>query len=799
MIPVIEAYSSADWAFPKKDIDPKLKKEDYHRGNAEAIYSLFLRNRVAFTLSGYSDFANSREYSRGEQSIERYKSWLLNEELGSQQDQTTTSLSTFDDTAIGRVQKREGWANLMWQNVSPAPAILNAIHGLFDKADFDVYADTIDSKSKNLKEDQKFQKLFESQNLEWQNEYKQQAGIPIDENTVYPQSMEELAMYEAQGGFKSNVARAMQKLVRYSMSEGVSDWPGTIRKKVVDDLAVIGYGAVRDYYDPEDHKWKVKYIDPAKLVIQFSNEYDYKDSEYVGYFCTDWTISNLRNRLPDIPEERWRGLAHLTYSLYGNPRDRWDNFYSQLDPTTRTWRYDGFKVPVFEAEWVDTDIQNKLYYRSVHGRNSIIDVDWDYTEQIKELSPKAKEAGAAQEVKQIYKRVIRQCKWICYTKDVFDWGVVPMAARDGLSKPQLSFHVEQLLEPPLVKRMIPILDQISQLFLRWQNSLAMMIERGYAVNTSMLANVTYGAGKMKPAEVLKLWQQTGRLLFSYDNKGMIGQYGGGAALPVTPIEGGLGARVQETMEAMQMQFTLLEKMTGINLLSMSAPTGGTAVGVQEMATVATNNVLKPILDSVYEIKQSASTSLMRRIQIGIRNDKKIREAYEGVIGEPDMQAMIDMEAEGVQYGITLKPKPDAQMKADFVNWINIALQNTREQRPGIDINDAIHLKAALESGEDIFELSKQLQYKIEKNGQQIQAQTKANMQAQAQFNAQTKQAEQQGQMQLDNNLAQGKIAEEQMRGNVKANQTILEQNFEYFKQLKQAADAEQGILTPSSR
>ena len=54
-------------------------------------------------------------------------------------------------------------------------------------------------------------------------------------------------------------------------------------------------------------------------------------------------------------------------------------------------------------------------------------------------------------------------------------------------------------------------------------------------------------------------------------------------------------------------------------------------------------------------------------------------------------------------------------------------------------------------------------------------------------------------MQLDNNLAQGKIAEEQMRGNVKANQTILEQNFEYFKQLKQAADAEQGILTPSSR
>ena len=132
MIPVIEAYSSTDFYAPRKDIDPKTKGQDYHRQMAESIYSLFLRNRTAFTLSGYSDFANSREYSRGEQSIERYKSWLLNEEIGNQQDQTTYSLSTFDDTAIGRIQKREGWSNIIWNNVSPAPAILNAIHGLFD-------------------------------------------------------------------------------------------------------------------------------------------------------------------------------------------------------------------------------------------------------------------------------------------------------------------------------------------------------------------------------------------------------------------------------------------------------------------------------------------------------------------------------------------------------------------------------------------------------------------------------------------------------------------------------------------
>jgi len=273
-------------------------------------------------------------------------------------------------------------------------------------------------------------------------------------------------MFEAKDGFKLNVARAMQKLVRHSFN--ISDWDGTVRKKVIDDLIVLGYGAVRDYFDAEDSKWKVKYLDPAKLVMQFSNEYDYKDSEYAGYFCY-WTISNLRNKLPDVTEGEWSALAKACYTLYGNPRDRWQNFYSQIDPTTGTYRYDGFKVPVFEAEWMDTDTEKKLYYHSIRGRESIIPLD--FGTRVKDLDEDKKKAGASQEVKSIFKRVVRKCFWVLNTEHVFDYGLVNMASREGLSKPQLTFHVEQLLQPSLIKRMIPILDQISMMFLRWQNSL----------------------------------------------------------------------------------------------------------------------------------------------------------------------------------------------------------------------------------------------------------------------------------------------------------------------------------------
>jgi hypothetical protein len=270
-------------------------------------------------------------------------------------------------------------------------------------------------------------------------------------------------------------------------------------------------------------------------------------------------------------------------------------------------------------------------------------------------------------------------------------------------------------------------------------------------------------------------------------------YSGGAATPVTPLDGGLGARVQETMEAMQMQFTLLEKLTGINLLSIATPAGDPTKGNQDIAMQVTTNVLKPILDAIFEIKQSVSTSLMRRIQIGLRNSDRQREAYGGIISPADMDAMLTMEDEGVQYGISLKAKPDQRQKAKFLEWISIALQNVREQRPGIDLPDAMFFETALDRGEDMYELVQQMRYIISKNKQEAQQQQAAVIQQQAQANAQAEQSKQQGQMAVDTNMNKGKAAIEQMRQVGKDQLLTKEYNYQFLKQLQQAADAEKGL------
>ena len=158
-----------------------------------------------------------------------------------------------------------------------------------------------------------------------------------------------------------------------------------------------------------------------------------------------------------------------------------------------------------------------------------------------------------------------------------------------------------------------------------------------------------------------------------------------------------------------------------------------------------------------------------------------------------------MEAEGVQYGLDLKPRPDDKQKLRFENWINIALQNTREQRPGIDLNDAIYFMSQLENGADISDLEKQLEYAIEKNKQEAQKNAVANMQAQSQANAQAEQSKMQGELAKIQAETEGKAKEELVRGQVKASNTKLEKNYEFLQKLHEAKLKEEGILTGTGK
>jgi hypothetical protein len=665
---------------------------------------------------------------------------------------------------------------------------MDALHGQFDKQDNDLYVDVIDPQSKDLEEDEAYLKLFEGLNLDWQNEYKQKAGIPIDEQTYYPKSVQEFEMMKAQGGFKLAVARAMQKVLRYSFGLNPAPWDGVTMKKVIDDFICLAYAATRDYFDTEDNKFKQKWIDVARVVIQFSNEADYNDSDYAGYFPKEGvTISELKRRFPDVEESVWTNLAKGSIANYGNPSSDFDTKYSLLDPSTRAYGYDGFKVPVFEAEWTDIDITKRQYYNS-HGR-----------ELVKDLAFEDKGKNTAKDkVSKVSLRQKRMCTWVVGTDYCYDWGIVPMASRKGYSKPQSTFHVEQLMEPSIIERLIPVFDQIVITFLKYQNSLARMAENGYSVNLTMLGNVTLGGKRLTIPEVIKLHRNSGYLLYQYSPG--TGLYTGGAAQPITPIEGGMKTRVQETIETLTLWFGTIKSLTGIDLIALAnTPVASDTEEIKQEQVQITLDVAKPILDATKEIKESCGECLMRRIQTGIRTDDSIRKAYEGVIPKSDMEALVRMSSEGTQFGLRLKARPDRKARLRFEKWIDIALQNTREQRPGININEAMKFAMLMDAGVDMDELIMMFDYAVIKNGEKAIADR--NQALQIQGEEQRKTDAQKGQQVLDEIKAKGEIAmmEEDLRGKIKDRQANKEIVRDLYAEIREAANAEAGLNTSIRR
>jgi hypothetical protein len=610
MIRYIEDYKDKHTPPPDRDINPASKGDKYNREWATYVYSLWAKNRTAWGYDSVEKFKTFRRYAKGKQDVEKYKSFLLDDSSKL----TGKDVQDVVNTPLGRMANRQGWVNVLFDNISIGPKVMDAFHGMFDDIEFDIFVDAIDSNSRDKQESEKWLRYVQGINEQWQAQFKQRAGIPIDEGVELPKSLEELEMMAANDGFKLNIAKAMEKLVRTSLDS--SHWEDVIKKKAQGDLFEIGYGAARDYYDNEESKFKTKYLDPARTVIQYSQEHDYSDYEYAGYFSAQ-TISWLKKKRPDIPEEQWMALA-LDYSgWYGNDgvnKADWER-PSMLDPSDSGFPWDNFKVSVFEAEWMDTDTKRNLKIKSVYGRDTVKELDFE--EEVKPLSKKQVDRGADQKEEKIYIRRYYQCSWIVGSEIAFDFGPINMLPRPNMTRPIGTFHVEQMPQGGIIERLIPFLDHLMITWLKFQNSVAMMLENGYAINLGMLQNVSDGRGKKWPVlDLLKMMRQTGVLPYMLS---MTGNYTGGAPTPVTPMGGGMGARVKETSETFALLFTMIENITGLNPVALGTnPDPNAPVGTTQMALNATNNTLKPFINALFEVKRSLAESLMMRIQIGIR-------------------------------------------------------------------------------------------------------------------------------------------------------------------------------------
>jgi hypothetical protein len=102
-------------------------------GRSYLLHILKLRSFVGDNEHG--EYERQRLYALGKQSVEKYKKYLLDEE----RDDEDGSYVSNDDMPINRIAKREGWLNVLWENLSIGPKLMDSMHGMFDTVDFDLY------------------------------------------------------------------------------------------------------------------------------------------------------------------------------------------------------------------------------------------------------------------------------------------------------------------------------------------------------------------------------------------------------------------------------------------------------------------------------------------------------------------------------------------------------------------------------------------------------------------------------------------------------------------------------------
>ena len=782
---IIDDYKKGDFPFPNSDTTKEQKnKPEYSLQSSEAIYSRHVKNRTGITHSYSSFFGELRKYGRGLQSEDKYKIFLS---TGNTASSGISSFGVDGTDTQNREFARKGWMNVLWEIVSPAGKIRSMIQGLFDDIDFDVMADAIDADSGAEEEDRKW-RLWATTRAEIRrglDELRIGAGLPLDRPEFVPESLEELEMFQAAGGFKMGYAMAMEKLLKHTGD--ISNWDTNLKPKFIDDFIDLNIIFAKSYIDDTADKEKWRYVDPEDLVIQYSKYDDFRDAEYAGEF-REMKLSSVRQSLLQFgySEEQIRDIAKLYCGQLGNPTaDNWKDYNKNVNGE---WKYDDFNVNVFESEWIDSNKTKRIKYTNKYGKIRFI----DYEDEDGEY--KKRKLGKREELVTSTKKSLYGCKWIVGSDMVWDYGLVFYQPRPNAKNIQLTYKGVKIPGKSLTQTLIPIYDNIQIGWLKYQNSMSMVFEEGYAVDWGMLQHISDGEKKFSALEAVRMWKETGILPFRATSVGDV--YRGGASVPVHKLPGGMGESLNQAIGRLQIQFKLIEDLTGLSPVSLGAQADPNApVATTEMSLNSTHNALKPMIRGLFDMKDSLAKISSIRIQQLLLYDEEARKQYEKVIGESDIQAVIQAKCSSVEYGIKLQARPTTNEKMQLMRAAEIALQPGRDGIPGISFDDYTYVIERLNGGGNLKELRLYLanakkraqQQALREKQMMIQQQSEANMQMkQAEIQAQqmTKKLDVQGQVAIDNNEHRNKMELETLKANA-----------DYMKELsKQAAEQQMGSI-----
>ncbi len=719
--------------FPSQAVsDLEKLSEKYGLQVAQAIRNEWFAEATSKFSTQINEFHQLRLYARGEQSIQKYKNELsINGDLS--------------------------YLNLDWKPVPIIPKFVDIVVNGMSQRTFDINAFSQDQYGISKRTEYMESMLRDIKSKEFNDQAKLKFGIDLYENDKeqLPDTEEELKLH-MQLNYKQAVEIAQEQAINVLM-EG-SDYD-LIRKRCLEDLTVIGIGATKTTFDFASGA-SIKYIDPANLVYSHTESPYFDDIYYVGE-VKELPINELVKEFPELTESEIKEITDYSgSSAYSRAR-----YKKTADKNKVEVLYFNYK----------THMNNVYKLKTLgSGAEKIIEKDDTFNPPIESMDGDFSRLERVVEV--VYEGV-----YLVGANKLLRWKICDnmMRSDSDFSKVKMNY---QIVAPKmyrgkiesLVSRVTGFADMIQLTHLKLQQVMARMVPDGVYLDADGLAEVDLGNGtNYNPQEALNMFFQTGSVIgrsFTSDGDMNPGK------IPIQQIQNGAGGnKIQSLITAYNYYLQMIRDVTGLNeARDGSTPDPKALVGVQKLAAANSNTATRHILQSMLYLTAEVAECMSLRIA-DIIEYSPTKEAFIRAVGVHNVATLEEIkDLHLYDFGIFIELLPDDEEKAILENNIQVALQ-----QQSIDLDDAIDLRE-IRSVKLANQLLKVKRKKKLERDQKIQ---QANIQAQAQANAQTQQVAAQAEVQKNQAKAQAEAQLEQTRGSLKSQ--YLQQEIQGKKELMQ--------------
>jgi hypothetical protein len=740
----MKVYTNTNSSFPSQVVsDAEKASYDYGLQVSRAIeQEWFDQGRTSGNRyqTNHGNFHELRLYARGEQSTKKYKDELsINGDLS--------------------------YLNLDWKPVPVISKFVDIVANGISQKTYDIKAFAQDPESLKKRTDYASGLISDMYSQDIIKTMQEVTGQNISETNVppseLPDSIEEVEMH-MQLSYKQSVEIAEEEAINNVLASNKYD---ETRNRLNYDLTVLGIAAVKTNFNVSNGI-TVDYVDPAYIIYSYTEDPNFEDIYYVGEVKAV-TIPELKKQFPDLSEEELYKIQQMPGSRqYVTGLANYDENTVQV----LYFEYKTYMNQVFKIKKTDTGLEKAL-------------------EKTDEFNPPPND-----NFERVYRtiEVLYSGAKVLGTNTMLKWELSENMTRPfaDTTKVVMNYNIcaPRMYKgriDSLVSRITGFADMIQLTHLKLQQVMSRIIPDGVFLDMDGLAEVDLGNGtNYNPAEALNMYFQTGSIVGrSLTQDGDVNR----GRVPVQELTSSSGqGKIQSLIQTYQYYLQMIRDVTGLNeARDGSNPDKDSLLGLQKMAANASNVATRHINQASDYLTLRTCENISLKIN-DVLDFPLTRNSLMESISSFNVHVLKEIESLNLHdFGIYLELEPDDEQKGQLEQNIQVALQTG-----GIDLDDAIDIRQIknLKLANELLKLRKK---KKQEAAQQAQM---ANIQAQAQANAEAAERAAMAEVQKQQALTQEKVSIEQaksqfeiqrMQTEAQIKKQLMAEEFNYQMQLAQ--------------